>query len=825
MAKPQMKKRFSFFGSTQKSPQLTPQNLYINTSSYILSQEIRNDNNNNSNNSIPDDIRKSIENLGKLVLAADEYKDCINKLSKTSKNFSKCLKDYGNCKGIDKSYVQCIQFSSQFYEYHAEIQAKLNKALQKEFDTLQKFWDKYSKKVEKDEKVHNDYIGDLDKQIKKISKDHEKKNKKENKHALESHDKYVTSLTSISSDIARARTEYAEEVTKREKHTHFVISQIICRFIEGQFASFNDSLKKCGPSIAKTAGQDTCIPTLLDLDSFLEMQIMTENNKSNNNDDNNNNDELTSSGNPSRRSSNRISHSIASISEIQKAVMNNKLQEIEPLTEEPEKIKESLSSKFKIPLTSISERSSEDHHFSISVETTTTTIVTNVSENTKNKLINSFIPPIVTASTEISPPISPKNVPNLKEKPSSTKNKQFTPNLLSSLSIGIHDDDNPFFRDDNGKKITDTTRSIETIKMVDNQESFINNNEKESSTKLEEINIVSLTPPPIYDKSRDITKNDRLALARKDQFKNENEINNFPIKNTIRLSFIENNPENEVDKSNDNYNSNEYNDDHVSDDESHANDSEKWVRPTSSLSSFETERLVRSFPIDLPERSIPQNFQKKSEFGEDNSGRCNNNNGMILYQHSDSFGNEEKRENKDQRDDSYATYPQKSNSDKSPQRQHNINPRRAYTDYPLPNRPSVADIRDRLLSLNANEKTSSTRSTRDFPKPKQGYVNEVRSKFGGMNNSRNDNDTPIISRRSVSFRDDMYLDQIESSKEINSESSSQSIINEINEQCNCHNCQEIRRVMNMNDARNRNHHFKNSFLSADDLTTFGRNNY
>lgn len=99
MAKPQVKKRFSFFSSTQKSPPLSPQNLYNNTSSYFLSQEIRDD-----NNPTTDDIRISIENLEKLVLAADEYRDYVNKLSKISKNFSKCLKDYSNCKGIDKSY-------------------------------------------------------------------------------------------------------------------------------------------------------------------------------------------------------------------------------------------------------------------------------------------------------------------------------------------------------------------------------------------------------------------------------------------------------------------------------------------------------------------------------------------------------------------------------------------------------------------------------------------------------------------------------------------------------------------------------------------------
>ncbi|EXX78914.1 hypothetical protein RirG_010570 [Rhizophagus irregularis DAOM 197198w] len=127
---------------------------------------------------------------------------------------------------------------------------------------------------------------------------------------------------------------------KREKHTHSVISQVVCRFIEGQFASFNDSLKKCGPSITKVkewasfAGQDACIPSQLNLDSFLEMQTMTESDISN--------DELVSSEKQPRKSPNKISQSIASISELQKAVMNNKLQETEPLTEECEKIEENF---------------------------------------------------------------------------------------------------------------------------------------------------------------------------------------------------------------------------------------------------------------------------------------------------------------------------------------------------------------------------------------------------------------------------------------------------------------------------------------------------
>ena len=88
----------------------------------------------------------------------------------------------------------------------------------------------------------------------------------------------MTSFTAVGSDIARAQKEYAEKVTKREKQTHSVISQIVCKLAEGQFAYFNDSLKKCGPSITKMkewapfAGED--MPQPQDLDVFLEDQVI-----------------------------------------------------------------------------------------------------------------------------------------------------------------------------------------------------------------------------------------------------------------------------------------------------------------------------------------------------------------------------------------------------------------------------------------------------------------------------------------------------------------------------------------------------------------------
>jgi hypothetical protein len=479
-------------------------------------------------------------------------------------------------------------------------------------------------------------------------------------------------LASIKSDIARARAEYAEEVMKREKHTHSVISQIICRLILGQFASYNDSLKKCGQIITKMkewspfAGQD--MPSPLDLDCFLEMQNMTL--PSENNDSNN--DELISSKKPSRRSSYRIS----SILEMQKAAMNNNKSN-PPLIEEPENNDVTKDSK---SLTSTTSEKSSDHVLSISVETTTTTVITDISENAKN-----------TAATEIGSLISSTNVPNSKEKESLINNKPLTPNLISNLSIGIHDNDNPFFRDGSSREIISpdiiTETKEKTNLIIQKKETKLietmNSDEKKNSTKLEESHIVSLTPPPAYNKLRDIIKNNGRRTS--DQLKNEEEINSsnpVPIGNTFRISFVENNHEtieNGVRNVTDKYNSNEY--------------KEGEYQSMRSTSSFETDILVRSFPIDLPVRSLPQtpSNSPKQRPGlyytrMDNSGGCNRDCDPIIndndyretfpYQHSDSL------------------------------RYDDNGPINSFAISQDDNKrgPSVADIRERLLSLNAHER-------------------------------------------------------------------------------------------------------------------------
>jgi hypothetical protein len=86
------KKRFTFFGSPPMSPILSP----TKTFSTYFAQEKQEDKLPNT-----DDVRKAVDNIERLVVAAEAYRDLIYKLSKASKTFSKTLRDYGNSKGME----------------------------------------------------------------------------------------------------------------------------------------------------------------------------------------------------------------------------------------------------------------------------------------------------------------------------------------------------------------------------------------------------------------------------------------------------------------------------------------------------------------------------------------------------------------------------------------------------------------------------------------------------------------------------------------------------------------------------------------------------
>ncbi|KAF9962956.1 hypothetical protein BGZ70_007752 [Mortierella alpina] len=215
------------------------------------------------------ETHQSLENLKKLVIAAESYRELTTKLAKTTKQLGRCFKEYGDSKGMDSTYVMCLKSSANFYESFSEMEGKLATCLQKDFELLQANWEKHSKRVTKDEKAHDEVLGDLDERIKKISLSHDKKTKKPDPNtALMSHEKYISTLSELQDSIAIAKKDHRNTVARRERYTHSLTAQIACRISEAQFLAIERQLRGSGPSLQKIkewapyAGQDMPPPTL-----------------------------------------------------------------------------------------------------------------------------------------------------------------------------------------------------------------------------------------------------------------------------------------------------------------------------------------------------------------------------------------------------------------------------------------------------------------------------------------------------------------------------------------------------------------------------------
>ncbi|KAG0206361.1 hypothetical protein BGX28_002215, partial [Mortierella sp. GBA30] len=216
------------------------------------------------------ETHQALENLKKLVIAAESYRELTAKLAKTTKQLGRCFKEYGDSKGMDSTYVMCLKSSANFYESFSEMESKLATCLQKDFELLQVNWEKHSKRVTKDEKAHDEILGDLDERIKKISVNHDKKTKKPDPNtALMSHEKYISTLSELQDSIAIAKKDHRNTVARRERYTHSLTAQVACRIAEAQFLAIERQLRGSGPSLLKIkewapyAGQDMPPPTLV----------------------------------------------------------------------------------------------------------------------------------------------------------------------------------------------------------------------------------------------------------------------------------------------------------------------------------------------------------------------------------------------------------------------------------------------------------------------------------------------------------------------------------------------------------------------------------
>lgn len=197
------------------------------------------------------DLHKSVKVVESILVSLDEYRDLRTKLAKCEKKLSKGLNEMAKVKSIEEVPSQTLQAASDLFEARMEVSSKQAKIIQKEYDALNDQCAKYFKRIAKEERSHDEQLESLDSKIKKTQASYDKSAKKSGKLAVESHDKFISSMQSLTADMAKLKSSHSSSVGTKTFSTSLLVAATLGGLADTEYKGVCEIVRRSGQHIGK----------------------------------------------------------------------------------------------------------------------------------------------------------------------------------------------------------------------------------------------------------------------------------------------------------------------------------------------------------------------------------------------------------------------------------------------------------------------------------------------------------------------------------------------------------------------------------------------
>lgn len=197
------------------------------------------------------DLHKSVKALEGILVTLDEYRDLRTKLAKCEKKLSKGLNEMAKVKAIEEVPSQTLQAASDLFDARMEVSSKQAKIVQKEYDALNDQCAKYFKRIAKEERTHDEQLESLDSKIKKTQASYDKSAKKGGKLAIESHDKFIANMQSLTADMAKLKTSHSSSVGTKTFSTSLLVAATLGGLADTEYKGVCEIVRRSGQHIGK----------------------------------------------------------------------------------------------------------------------------------------------------------------------------------------------------------------------------------------------------------------------------------------------------------------------------------------------------------------------------------------------------------------------------------------------------------------------------------------------------------------------------------------------------------------------------------------------
>ncbi|CAE6519686.1 unnamed protein product [Rhizoctonia solani] len=197
------------------------------------------------------EVHKSSKCIEHVVTLFSDYCQAVTTLANLQKKLSRALKDVATVKGTGMVPANAMQASSALFEALGEVDGKLAKLAEKEYDHLSAEVRKHFKKMAKEEKAHDELTFNTNVRLKQASSSYDKKVKGKVPYTAEEHAKHVHLLSTLGNEMAAAKLSHETHISQRHVGILFAVGASLSRVADACWIGSCEHVKRAGPLIGR----------------------------------------------------------------------------------------------------------------------------------------------------------------------------------------------------------------------------------------------------------------------------------------------------------------------------------------------------------------------------------------------------------------------------------------------------------------------------------------------------------------------------------------------------------------------------------------------
>ncbi|KAG8736936.1 hypothetical protein FRC10_008709 [Ceratobasidium sp. 414] len=199
------------------------------------------------------EVHKSSKCIEIVVTLFSEYCQAVTSMANLQKKLGRALKDAAGAKGTGMAPANAMQASAALFEAIGEVDGKLAKLAEKEYDHVSSEVRKHFKKMaaQKEEKAHDELTFNTNVRLKQASSSYDKKVKGKVPYTADEHAKHVHLLSALGNEMAAAKLAHETSVSQRHVTTLFAVGASLARVADASWTSACEHVRRAGPHVGR----------------------------------------------------------------------------------------------------------------------------------------------------------------------------------------------------------------------------------------------------------------------------------------------------------------------------------------------------------------------------------------------------------------------------------------------------------------------------------------------------------------------------------------------------------------------------------------------